>query len=257
MKAVNEYLKHLGLSEIESKLYLGLLEVGSTTVMELANHVGIKRITAHFNVESLIAKGLITETRKGARRQIVAEDPEKLHVLLEEQELQISQIKQTLPQIIQSIAKNIPKNNAPTNVEVRYYEGKRAVKHIYDEVLNAKELRAFVTDTIDVVFPENADLFIKNIKSRQDMKIWEIINDSPQHEEYISSMNSNRYHCKVIDKKLEITDHMIYDNNVAIISVDGPRDDQITGVVITGENFYQSSKTIFEFVWSMLPNYSK
>ena len=73
MKKITDYLQELGLTEIEAAVYQGLLETGPTTVKNLADHIGIKRITTHFNVESLIEKGLIIQTKSGTKRQIIAE----------------------------------------------------------------------------------------------------------------------------------------------------------------------------------------
>jgi predicted transcriptional regulator len=60
MKRIVDYLQQLGLSDIEAQLYKGLLEAGSTTIMDLANHVNMKRITVHFNIENLMKKALIS-----------------------------------------------------------------------------------------------------------------------------------------------------------------------------------------------------
>ncbi|KKQ02042.1 MAG: hypothetical protein US11_C0001G0001, partial [Candidatus Roizmanbacteria bacterium GW2011_GWA2_36_23] len=46
MKKVTDYLVQLGLSEIEARLYQGLLEISPCTVMDVADHVSVKRITA-------------------------------------------------------------------------------------------------------------------------------------------------------------------------------------------------------------------
>ena len=100
MKIVQDYLQELGLSEIEAKLYQGLLEKGPSTAMELATHVGLKRITVHFNIESLIQKGLVTESREGARRQIVAEPPERLKYLLDQRFESIKSLRDKFTSIV-------------------------------------------------------------------------------------------------------------------------------------------------------------
>jgi hypothetical protein len=66
-------------------------------------------------------------------------------------------------------------------------------------------------------------------------------------------MAKGRYHYKVIDRQLEITDYLIYDGKVAIIDIDDVNKSNITGVVIANSNFYNSSKTLFEFIWHVLP----
>lgn len=250
MKAINEYLKQLGLSEIESKLYLGLLETGSTTVMELANHVGIKRITAHFNVESLIGKGLVTETRKGARRQIVAEDPEKLKTLLEERELEISQMKQNLPAIITNIMKTVPQPKTAEEVNVRYYQGKKGVRSIYEEVLSSGEVRSYVNlDKIASVFPENVELFVSALKTNPDLKMWEIVEVSETSRQNATLFAQNAHYLYKFAPqglKLSAADVMIYDGKVAVVNAT----ENASGVVFVNQDFYQTSKDIFDFIWN-------
>jgi sugar-specific transcriptional regulator TrmB len=198
MRNVNDYLKQLGLSDIESKLYLGLLETGSTTVMELANHVGIKRITAHFNVESLISKGLITETRKGARRQIVAEDPEKLRELLDQREGEIQQMKHNLPSIIQSISKTIPKAKTSDDVEIRYYEGKKAVSQVYEETMKATEFYSFAElDNYYAVYPNSIGMWNKVFEDNPNRQVWDLVVDTPMARK-IKSETHNRHHMKFL-----------------------------------------------------------
>lgn len=137
MKKTTELLKSLGLSEIEAKLYQGLLEMGSTTIMELANNVGIKRITAHFNIESLIAKGLVVQTKHGARRQIVAEPPEKITSLIDAKERAISEMKANLPDLISILSSSYKAaNNAIEDVGILYYEGEKGFKEVCQRSLD-------------------------------------------------------------------------------------------------------------------------
>lgn len=259
MKAVNEYLKQLGLSEIEAKLYLGLLELGSTTVMELANHVNIKRITAHFNIESLISKGLITETRKGARRQIVAENPEKLQNILEDRESEVLQLKQSMPIIIQSIAKAIPKQKTSQDVDIRFYEGKKGVRTIYEEVLSSKEVRSYVNlDMVAAIFPENVDLFNSAMQNNPDLVIREIVEQSETAKKNTSTFinnNTGKYNYKFAPTSLKLSaaDVMIYDGKVAVVSVS----EDSNGIIFVNENFYNISKEVFDFVWRMIEDAEK
>ena len=221
--------------------------------MELANHVAIKRITAHFNIESLIAKGLVTETRKGARRQIVAEDPERLKSMLEDRESEIQLLKQNLPNIIQSISKAIPKKKTAEDVDIRYYEGKKGVKTIYEEVLSSKEVRSYVNlDRVAEIFPENVSLFNSAMKNNPDLIFWEIVeqSDTAKQNTHFFAKNDQKYHYKFAPTSLKLSaaDVMIYDGKVAVVSVS----EDSNGIIFVNENFYNISKEVFDFVWRMI-----
>ncbi len=250
MKTVSEYLKQLGLSEIEAKLYLGLLELGSTTVMELANHVGIKRITAHFNVESLIAKGLVTESRKGARRQIVAEDPGKLENFLEDREVELHNLKQTLPTIIQSITKNMPKGKGIKEVEIKYYEGHSAVKRVYEESLDSNEVRSFVNiDKYYEVFPNTEEMFIEAMNKNEKRQVWDISIESSMAKE-VAEGHSN-YYVKYIPPSEFFSgfDILMFDEKVAIIQLEK---DNTTATVIQSPLIYSSFMALHQTMWKLL-----
>jgi sugar-specific transcriptional regulator TrmB len=252
MKKVTEFLKQLGLSEIESKLYEGLLEMGSTTVMELSNKVGIKRITAHFNVESLIEKGLVVQTRKGARRQIIAEDPEKLKDIIEQKEEEIKKLKQSLPYFIDTIREHIPAQTSTSGTEVKYYEGKNLVRKIYDDALSSAELRTYANLTeMQKYFPENLDVFNKAMQANPEQKVLEIVEDTPEARVQVSISSQNEtYFYKFLPKgyKLTAVDILIYEGKVAIVTARNP----ITGIVIKSDEYYQNSKNIFDLLWQLL-----
>jgi len=256
MKTVSEYLKQLGLSEIETKLYLGLLEKRSTTVMELANHVSIKRITAHFNVESLIAKGLITESRKGARRQIIAEDPDKLQTLLDDRELEIGQLKQNLPTIIQSISKNLPKAKKDNDVEIRYYEGKKAVHGIYQETLKANEMYSFADlEKYYEVFPDASDMWEQAYNDNPKRIVRDILVDNPTSRKFGIEANLERYFVKFLPtagtyQQFEFSDYIMYDNKVGIIQLSK---DNPTATVIESPQIYMSLRLLHKVMWDLLP----
>lgn len=256
MRNVNDYLKQLGLSDIETKLYLGLLETGSTTVMELANHVSIKRITAHFNIESLISKGLVTETRKGARRQIVAEGPEKLLELLEDRETDIKQLKQTLPTIIQTISKSIPKAKTSDDVEIRYYEGKKAVLNIYQETLKADEVYSFADlDKYYEVFPGTIDSWEKALSENPKRTVRDLLVDTPLARKIGTAGNYDRYYSKFLPKSdffagFGFSDYIIYDDKVAIVQLDK---DYPTATVIESKQIALSLKALHRSMWELLP----
>lgn len=249
IKKITDYLSELGLTEIEAKVYQGLIETGPTTVMELAEHTGIKRITVHFNIENLIQKGLVVQTIQGARRQIIAEPPERLEYLIDQQFDKAKNLQIKFPDFIHTIRTIHPQKSK--EVEIKYYEGKESVMHIYDEALKAKEFRAYVNpEELHKVFIHNMDLFIQTHKRRKDMQVWEIMEESPEAQKYIKIMPKERYYYKLIPRgvDLSIIDYMMFDGKVAIVNLEK----HTTGILISNENYYHSAKAIYNLVWQML-----
>lgn len=108
-------LRKFGLSEKEIYLYLTLLEMGPSTIIDLSRETGIKRSTTHANVDVLIQKGLVTQSKYGERRRIVAEDAEKLFLLIEEKKWDIRKLEHSLDDVIGQLLAFIPPETHETN----------------------------------------------------------------------------------------------------------------------------------------------
>jgi len=254
MVDIKQYLIDYGLSDIETDLYLGLLETGPTTILEIAKHTGIKRSTVHLNVENLIQKGLVSQTRHGVRRRIVAEAPEKLGFILEQKKWRIKELESKLPDIVKKIHKKIPETKKESKVGVRYYEGEIGVRSIYQEILKSDKLRSYVNiSKIFEVFPENPQLFPQSV-DRESLRMWEIIEDSERSREYVKNVGpTKKYRYKFFPKKWTSSvffDYMIFNGKIAMITCAGIHP---SGVVITDKDLYENSKLLFEMMWDLLP----
>lgn len=253
MKKIIDFLEQLGLSEIEANLYKGLLETGATTVKDLAEHVGIKRITAHFNIEHLIERGLVTQVKKGQKRNIVAEPPERLGDLIKQKEQEIEAIKNNLQDTVDTLYSIIPSAKEESGVEVKYYEGRNGVRSIYKEVLKSNELRSFVNiSKIFDLFPENPELFPENM-DKGHLQMWEIIEDSPRSREYVKETDPTKYKYKFFPQAWGnevFFDFMIFDGKVAIITA---KNSDPSGILINNRDIYGNMRFIFDIVWKLLP----
>ncbi len=247
---IYSFLERFDLSEIEIELYLGLLEMGPTTVLELARHTGNKRTTVHVNVESLIQKGLIAQTKKGVRRRIFAEGPEKLAYLLEERKLRLERLEDKLPTIMTEISKLSESTDSSDKVDVRYYEGKKRLSMLYDDVVKAKKVWSIVNiSKILEVFPENERKFVDAMENGL-LEMWEItepISDT-SGEGYV---NESQYHTKTLPKDRDPfgIDIMLYDDKTVLIDYNDPIP---TAVVIENRAIFKGMLTMFEFMWETL-----
>ena len=80
---ISEKLKEFGLNNKETDVYLACLELGESSVNEIAIKSNIKRTTIYDILESLIKKGLISQTQRGSKRKFFAEEPEKIKKIIE------------------------------------------------------------------------------------------------------------------------------------------------------------------------------
>lgn len=107
-------LLNVGLSAKEADVYLAGLQLGYSSVQEIAERAGINRTTAYTHIRNLISRGLINAVERMGKIYYVAERPEKLKFIYEQQEQEMRRKKEVLenlmPQLdsIYSLAKDKP-----------------------------------------------------------------------------------------------------------------------------------------------------
>ncbi len=253
MNKIISYLKQLDLTDEEIKLYLSLLESGSMSVNDLSATVGIKRTTSYAYIDLLIKKGLVMKLVKDSKKLVAANEPENLQPLVEAKLASAKAIQQSFPDMLKTLS-TLPKNNSTAEAEIKYYKGKNGVKKIYEEILQADEVRSYVNiEEITEVFPENVHLFNYAFKKNPEMKMFEIVENSPDAKaRFKTQEESKNYFYKFLPEgmNLKAQDILIYENNVAIIHFK----DQVSGVVLRNADLYTNFKLLFDFIWKILPN---
>src|SRR3989344_8697045 len=140
---MHELLVKSGLSENESKVFLVLLELGRGTVTEITRGAGLNRTTGYDILDNLVAKGLASISGKEPKQEYIAESPDKIVLLIEnqinEKEKQLKKIKSVLPEM-----KSI--HNIAGRPKVRFYGGTQGLKDVYEDTLTSHEpIRAYAS----------------------------------------------------------------------------------------------------------------
>ena len=111
---IKQLLWRFGLNESEQTVYLTWLHQWPSTVAQLAHTSGLKRVTTHAIVDSLISQGLFTDSHRGKKRLVHPHDISQLETLLEHKKFELeqleSQLSSTLPllQHIKQLSENFP-----------------------------------------------------------------------------------------------------------------------------------------------------
>jgi sugar-specific transcriptional regulator TrmB len=124
--AEKEVLEDIGLTENEAKVYLTLLETGSTTAGVIVKKTKLHRSTSYEIIRRLIETGMINYVIRAGKRYFEATDPEKFLDVMKERE---EKFKRILPQL------KMKKEVAKVKQEAYVYEGKKGVKTIFEDVL--------------------------------------------------------------------------------------------------------------------------
>lgn len=117
-------LRKLGLKEKEVSVYLSALELGYTSVQNIARQAQLSRPTVYQIIKELIKKGLMREIKrqgviKGERTYFAAESPDNLLGLLRVQKREVEEKEREFIRIISSLR---AKYNLTGQSEIRTFE---------------------------------------------------------------------------------------------------------------------------------------
>ncbi|MFH1078411.1 MAG: helix-turn-helix domain-containing protein [Patescibacteria group bacterium] len=125
MNDLKSKLMELGLSDKESNTYLAMLEIGPSSVQDIAKKAGVNRATAYVMLESLKRRGLMSSVERGKKNLFTPESPERLlstvSVELRAVEERKERLASAMPQFMALF------NAVEDKPKVRFFEGEEAV----------------------------------------------------------------------------------------------------------------------------------
>ena len=236
-------LQQIGLNEKQAKIYLAALELGETTVKEIAKQAGIKRTTIYDLLDEMIANGLLKQTIRETRKKFIAASPAELRLIIQKREALLSQIMPAL-----SSMSNVDK----VRPKIRFYEGREGLLEIYADTLkHSGEILAFASADVLHLGKGWVEHYIQQ-RVRKKIYYKGILSIPPSIEkEFVSHDQAQMRSSKVIDsQKYPFSNEiMLYGHQkIAIIS---PKD--AIGVLIESAEIHRTQKSIFELLWDNLP----
>jgi sugar-specific transcriptional regulator TrmB len=123
-----QILEDIGLTNAEIKVYLALLELGSSTAGPIIEKSGLQSSVVHLTLPKLLAKGLISVVKEGKRSHYSAADPRTITNLIDEKKAQFEQL---LPQLL------LKQQMAGERSQVSLFEGIRGIKELLYLLLEA------------------------------------------------------------------------------------------------------------------------
>ncbi len=243
---IPEILEKIGLNQKEAMVYIALLELGTSSVEAIAHKAGTKRPTTYLILEDLQKKGLATLIPRAKKILYMPESPDKiLSDLNRKQEL----VKRFLPNL--QALYNEPKNKP----QVLLFEGKEAIRDLYDKILDAKEVEFFATVRDFVAFyPEYIEKLVAKTLEKK-TKVREILTQNAADLEFAKKVTHSDYYQQRFTKTDEefLTDNVLFDGNIAFFSFEP----HVFAVVIQSKPIHKSLRTLFNFAWTQCEPYEK
>lgn len=233
-----------GLSEKQAKIYIACVELGSTSVPEIARRAGIKRTTAYGVLDELVSMGLVNQSFKKKKKLFVAQEPQQIISLLKDRQRKIEEI---LPELSSLYA------NHSIRPKIIFFEGRDGLRKIYDDMLgcHSKEVRQIVRAkdhalvvgeefvkkyiservargiTAYVLHPKSGDVYTSD-RGRENVKLKRFVRYLPPSAFYAAMI-------------------MIYDHKVAMVSTKKEN----FGFIIESREFANTLTAYFDLMWGL------
>jgi predicted DNA-binding transcriptional regulator len=247
---LEKLLVKLGLSEKDARVYLATLELGQATTQEISKKSNVVRPTTYLILEKLMKTGLVSTVVEGKKTKFVAENPQELANLLENQKHQIEIRRKELDESMNQLQAIY--NASGDKPIVRYFEGADGLvaldKYGHDkyQVQNGEMLSISPHDILERDFGDRRKEAVRqrvasNIKSRV---IY--VNDNGPMDEQIN-LEEKRTAIYLSRKDLPIdTTFAIYSWGVKIfyLNLEKPY-----GILIEDPKVAINMKHFFELAW--------
>jgi sugar-specific transcriptional regulator TrmB len=127
-------LEVFGLTTKQAKVYLAALQLGASSIQNIALKAQVERTNAYDAVQHLIDQHLLATVAVGKRRLFVAEPPEAIRKILSEKE---SKLQSLLPELrsLHNLSEFKPR--------IKYYPGVEGYKTVYEDTLTTTNKRLF------------------------------------------------------------------------------------------------------------------
>jgi sugar-specific transcriptional regulator TrmB len=245
-KLIAQIESNLGFSEKKAQIFLALLQLGETNVVEIAQKAKLKRTTVYNILPELVDEGLVAVTSTDGHKRYFVTDP---RIILKILESKIENTKSFLPLLtaLHSVSIHQPK--------ISLYEGESGARQIYEDTLSidaGDTIYGFIGDLeANPVPKKDLEIYIK-VRIGKKIRNQVIMTPSPYADFLKKDAERELREVKVLTDienfKAPSVDIKIYGNKVAIISYR----ENFLGVMIESRDVSQMCKIVFKSLWGKL-----
>jgi len=243
---IEDNLLELGLKAEEAKVYISLLELGSSYASVIAKKSGVNRVACYHTLDNLVKKGLVSSFLKNNIKIFSIETPE---ILVKKQKEKYEKAKNLLPQLL-SIT-----NSLTYKPKIQYYEGEQGIKNIFeDTLLSETELLGYTNlkDISNVISPDYLRNYIKR-KLDKKLKTRMLSPRSKEALEYRSNYYPKNFDHNLLEIFFVNADQYsfsyevtIYGNKTSLVSLN-PK--ELIGIIIESSLYAETQRSAFNLSW--------
>jgi sugar-specific transcriptional regulator TrmB len=233
-------IEQLGYSPHEVTVYLATLELGGSTVTDIAAKAKLPRTTVNLVIHSLQKQGLINAYLKRRRKIFTAENPERFMTVLKENEASLAMV---LPEL------HALRREPSATSTVRTYHGAQEIKQILNDMIESKHhISAMLSwdDWTDLLGKPYLEDFIET-RYRHYLRM-RLLAPKTKNSSALKTRDSQEMRVtQFLPELVTITNaNFIYANKVAIITLNKKKP---VGILIEDEDIHHSMEILFENLW--------
>ncbi len=234
-------LEGYGLDKKEAKVYLAGLELGATSVLELARRTSLPRTTLYPILEKLAVLGVFREGKEKSTKVYIAEAPQQLLEKMHEREVQLEQSLPAL-ELLQETSHGGP--------GVTFYEGTEGFKRLWKLILNSgiTEYRLLTSGVGLRDYVKEPYLINRVVEERKKhgIRSRQLIRDSRAAREIIAKDHEELRESRILPSNIDLpATVIIFADQVAFITTRREN----TMIILASGDVATTYKTLFDLVW--------
>lgn len=180
-------LESLGLTKIETKVYLELLKLGSTKAGPLVTKTELHRATVYDVLKRLMEKGLVSFIVKEKTKYFQASNPEHFLDLVNEEREEIDKKEKDIRKVVRDLKYIQEQSKIKESAQIM--QGKRAIKTIFEDILKYRKYYSFASEgKFKEILGTYFDQF-QTKKRRSKIKAKILIDESLRGSDYVKSIS--------------------------------------------------------------------
>jgi len=235
---LNELLHELGLSKYEIKIYLQLVENGSSLAGTVAEKAKINRRNVYDALNRLSSKGFVSSIVKNNKKYYNPVNPKKILSLYEEK---VDLVKNVLPELL---AKQSSKSS---NREVHVFEGDGGIKTVFTKLFEEKQSLFTLGATGQGL--ERMPFFFENLLRKEkpkNIKIKELWNydavNIHKHQKLFCSEN------RILPKNFKTSTQIFISGEISVILIWSSIP---LAILIIDQEITHGFMNYFNFLWNL------
>jgi len=243
---IEQILRKIGLTEGEIKVYLALLETGSSSIGKIIKKSGVSGSKTYEVIDRLMKKGLVSYVIKNNVKHFEASSPDKILNYLDEKENIIKNEKENIQKIIPEL---ILKQKSAKEAEAKIFTGWEGIKTANEDIINTLKKGE---EWLSMGLTEQPESWEIHFTKRQEVRAKKGIKHKHLLNEKYKSLYKQRKHLpytefKFLPRELEMpTSTEIYSNKI-IINILSPVSP--IAIMIENKDVADSFRKYFYVLW--------